>query len=56
MHELRTYPIWDASVRWQAFLPGGNGYLTELREGGSLVSAMLSGRKLLSEKPADHVE
>ncbi len=28
--------------------------VTELREGGSLVSAMFSGRKILSEKPADY--
>lgn len=27
--------------------------ITELREGGNLVSAMISGKKVLSEKPAD---
>lgn len=30
--------------------------LTELREGGNLVSAMISGKKVLSEPPADTVE
>ena len=30
--------------------------VTELREGGNLVSAMFTGKKLLSEEPADHRE
>lgn len=30
--------------------------VTELREGGNLVSAMITGRKVLSEKPADEAK
>jgi Ni/Fe-hydrogenase 1 B-type cytochrome subunit len=30
--------------------------ITELREGGNLISAMISGRKVLSEPPADKAE
>jgi cytochrome b len=30
--------------------------VTELREGGNLVSAMFSGKKVLGEKPTDQPE
>jgi len=29
---------------------------TELREGGNLVSAMVTGKKVLSEAPADQID
>ncbi|MDH3526885.1 MAG: cytochrome b/b6 domain-containing protein [Gammaproteobacteria bacterium] len=40
-------------ARWLALLPGGRGYGDELREGGNLISAMFTGRKVLSGLPTD---
>jgi cytochrome b len=40
-------------VRWRIHIVGV--VVTELREGGGLVSAMFTGRKVFDRKPADDV-